>query len=78
MLTEYKGEFQHCFRSKCCGYIFLNLPPKKNLEVIPFILNFQNSVNRTRSKLAEWMEFCFPLHILQMPMYLNIAMQRII
>ena len=38
MLSEYKGEFQHCFWSKCYGYIFLNLPVNKNLKVIPFIL----------------------------------------
>lgn len=38
MLTEYKGESQHRFRSKCDRYVFLNLPPKKNMEVIPFIL----------------------------------------
>ena len=38
MLSEDKGEYQHRLWSKCCRYIFLNLPPKKNLEIIPFIL----------------------------------------
>ena len=38
MQSEYKGEFQHRFRSKCYRHIFLNLPRKKNLEVIPFTL----------------------------------------
>jgi len=38
MLSEYKGEFQHRFRLKCHRYSFLNLPPKKNLGDIPFIL----------------------------------------
>ena len=38
MLSEYKGEFQNRFRSKCYRFIFLNLPPKKILEIIPFIL----------------------------------------
>ena len=38
MLSEYNGEFQHRFRSKYRGYIFQNLPPKKNLVVILFIL----------------------------------------
>ena len=38
MLSEYKGEFQHRFRSKRYKYIFLNLPAKKNVEVILFIL----------------------------------------
>ena len=36
--AKYKGEFQHCFWSKCYGYILLNLSPNKNLELIPFIL----------------------------------------
>ena len=40
MLSEYNGEFQHRFRSKYRGYIFQNLPPKKNLVVIPFIIIF--------------------------------------
>ena len=38
MLSEFKGEFQHRFQSKCHGYIFQNSPPKKNPEVIPFTL----------------------------------------
>ena len=38
MLSEYKGQFQHRFRSKCYRCVFLNLSPKKSLEVIPFIL----------------------------------------
>jgi len=29
MLSEYKGKFQHRFRSESKRYIFLNLPPKK-------------------------------------------------
>ena len=35
ILSGYKGEFQHRFRSKCYRYIFLNLPQEKNLEAIP-------------------------------------------
>ena len=38
MLAEYNGEFQHRFRSKFYRYMFLNLPAKKNLEVVPFVL----------------------------------------
>jgi len=38
MLSEYKAEFQRHFRSKFKKYIFLNIPLKKNMEVIPFIL----------------------------------------
>ena len=38
MLSEYKGELQHCFWSKCYGYILLNLSPEKNLELIMFAL----------------------------------------
>ena len=38
MLSEYKRERQHRFRSKCYEYIFLNLLPKKNMEIIPFVL----------------------------------------
>ena len=38
MLSEYKEKFQHRFRSKCYRCVFLNLPPKKSLEVILFIL----------------------------------------
>ena len=37
ILSDYNGEFQHRFRSKCYRFIFLNLPPMKNMEVIPFI-----------------------------------------
>ena len=50
MLSEYKGEFPHHFRSKCYSYIFLNLPSKINLEVILFIL-IRELVNRTHPKL---------------------------
>ena len=38
MQSEYIGEFQHRFWSKFYTNIFLNLPPKINLEVIPVIL----------------------------------------
>ena len=37
ILSQYKSEFKHRFRSKCHRFIFLNLPTKKNMEVIPFI-----------------------------------------
>ena len=37
ILSEYKGEFQHRFQSKCYRFIFLDLPTKENKEVIPFI-----------------------------------------
>ena len=47
MLSENKGEFLHCFRSKRYRYIFLNLPQEKNLEVVPFILIPEQSQSNT-------------------------------
>lgn len=49
MLSEYKGGFQHRLQSKCYKNIFLNLSPKKNLEVIPFIL-MTESIERAHNK----------------------------
>ena len=37
-VSECKREFQRRFQSKCYAYIFLNLPRKRSLEIIPFIL----------------------------------------
>ena len=47
MLSEYKGEFQHRFRSKCYRHIFLSLPRKKNPEVIPFTLIPRPKLDKT-------------------------------
>lgn len=49
MLSEYKRGFQHRLQSKCYKNIFLNLSPKKNLEVIPFIL-MTESIERAHNK----------------------------